>query len=158
MAPKKTKGAPSIFDACEDDDAAQIGLMVAADVALLETRNKDGWTPLLAASYYGSAVAVEKLLSLGACVTAVCNDRDGAAHYASAQGNGDVLKLLAAAKAPLDKEDNDGETPAMVAQNPKIRKLVEKLVEEAQAAAEEDEEGEGEGGDDEGDEEEKPAA
>jgi len=68
-------------------------------------------------------------------------------HYASAQGVPDVLRRLAAAPGVrFDVSDNDGETPADVAQGKKIKALIATLVEEAERAAG------GDHGDDEGDE------
>jgi hypothetical protein len=68
-------------------------------------------------------------------------------HYASAQGVPDVLRRLAAAPGVrFDVSDNDGETPADVAQGKKIKALIATLVEEAERAAG------GDHDDDEGDE------
>ena len=137
-----------LFEAIDGDDDSAVAALLDADPARLEQRNSDGWTPLIAAAYGGSADLVTALLARGASVAAVCKDGDGAVHYAAAQGHAPVLKLLAKAGAKLETADNDGETPADVAQSKKIRTLIEQLVAEADARAgaggDDDEDGAGE--------------
>lgn len=118
--------------AVDEDDGAAVCALLDADPSKLEKANADGWTPLIAASYAGSAEVVGALLRRGANVAAVCRDGDSAVHYASAQGHADVIRALAARGAKLEATDNDGETPCDVAQSKKIRTLLEALIKEAE--------------------------
>ena len=155
MPPKKggkVAGKLAIFKLCDDDDAPALGALLTETPDALESRNSDGWTPLMAAAFAGAEECVALLLRAGANVRAECKDRDTALHYASAQGHMDVVRLLAAAGARLDVEDEDGDTPAKVALNLKTRKLIEQLIVERDAGGGG---GEGEG---EGEEEEEEEA
>ena len=151
MPPKKgcKGGKLAIFKLCDDDDAPALGTLLTETPEALESRNGDGWTPLMAAAFAGAEECAALLLRAGANVRAECKDRDTALHYASAQGHMDVVRLLAAAGARLDVEDEDGDTPAKVALNLKTRKLIEQLIVERDAG--------GGGGAGEGEEEEEEA-
>ena len=122
----------AMFVAVDEDDGAAVCALLDADPSKLEKANADGWTPLIAASYAGSAEVVGALLRRGANVAAVCKDGDSAVHYAAAQGHADVIRALAARGAKLEATDNDGETPCDVAQSKKIRTLLEALIKEAE--------------------------
>ena len=118
---------PPIFDAIEDEDVAAVKPMIAAS---LEQKNKDGFTPLLYASYVGVLEIVDALLEAGANVRATCKDGDTALHYASAQGHLEVIARLGRQKGvALECTDADGETPMDVAANGKVKKLLQKLIE-----------------------------
>lgn len=160
----KSKGGSSkkepVFLAVDAGDASALSSLLSTDVELHTRRNADGWTPLIAASYAGEISCIQILLNAGADVKAVCKDADGCVHYASAQGHAEAITLLAAAGAPLNSTDKDGETPLDVAQNGKIKKLLQKLIEAADAgdsggATAQDGEDDGEG--DGSEEEEAPA-
>ncbi len=59
---------------------------------------------------------LKALLKAGAKVSARDNDGDTPIHYASAQGNVDCMRALAAAPGcDLEATDNDGESPMDVA-------------------------------------------
>lgn len=131
---KASKGGP-IFAAIDEGDASAVSGILAADRAVLSSRNGDGWTPLIAASYAGEAAIVQLAISYGADVSSVCKDKDSAVHYAAAQGHGDIIELLAAAGAPLDAEDDDGETPKDVAKGKKIASLIQRLIDAREAGA-----------------------
>lgn len=151
---KKKGGAAAkmdpIFDAADNGDEAAVKALLKADAALVNSRNGDGWTPLIQASYAGEADICTLLLKAGADVNAQCRDGDTPMHYASAQGHQDVLKVLGKQKGVnLMMQDKDGEDPRDVAQNPKVKKLIEQLV-TAQREAEEADEGEDAGEDGEG--------
>jgi uncharacterized protein len=119
-----------IFIAVDNDDAEEVSILLSETPALLTERNNDGWTPLIAAAFSGSTSCIQKLIESGADVKAVCKDGDSALHYASAQGYGDIISILAKSGASLTLLDNDGESPMDVAANPKLKKLIEKLIKE----------------------------
>jgi ankyrin repeat protein len=133
----------SIFDAIESEDLGEVKPLLTGD---LEVKNKDGFTPLIFASYVGALDIVEALLAAGANPRAACKDGDTALHYAAAQGKLDVIARLGSIKTVnLEATDQDGETPSDVAANAKCKKLLQKLIEERAAAEEEG----GEGGEEE---------
>jgi ankyrin repeat protein len=137
-------GKHPLFEAINAEDLSAVApLLPGAD---LEVKNKDGFTPLILASYVGAQDIVEALLSAGANPRAACKDGDTPLHYACAQGHLSIIALLGKIKGvQLEATDKDGETPADVAANGKCKKLMEKLIEERAAADEE----EGEGGEEE---------
>ena len=125
------KKLDAVFAAIENGDASGLSALLASDSEAHTKRNADGWSPLIAASYAGDMSCIDMLLNAGADVRAVCKDADGCLHYASAQGHLEAITRLASAGCPLNKADNDGETPLDVAQNGKVKKLLEKLIAEA---------------------------
>ena len=145
-----------VFLVIDEGDASVLSSLLSTDPEVHTKRNSDGWTPLIAASYAGDISCIQILLNAGADVKAVCKDADGCVHYAAAQGHADAITLLAAAGAPLSSSDRDGETPLDVAQNGKIKKLLQKLIEAADedAAAQDGDNGGEDGG---SEEEEAPA-
>lgn len=137
-----------VFAACESGDASALSTVLATDPGAITKKNSDGWTPLICAAYNGELGCVEMLLASGADARTACKDGDTAVHYASAQGHADVIAALARVKGvSLTALDNDGESPADVAQNGKIKKLLEKLIAERDEAEDADD-GEGDGDDD----------
>ena len=145
---KKKKGpalAPAFAEA-DEDDAPALGALLAADAALVHSRNKDGWTPLHQAAYAGAGDCVALLLKAGADVKSQCRDGDLPLHYASAQGHVEICSELirVGGASMLATTDNDGETPIDVAQSAKVKRALEAL----QTAAED------EAGDDDADEDE----
>jgi ankyrin repeat protein len=151
----KSKADP-IFAACESGDASALSSLIATDPGSLTKKNSDGWTPLICAAFNGELGCVEMLLASGADARAACKDGDTAVHYASAQGHADVIAALARVKGvSLTALDNDGESPADVAQNGKIKKLLEKLIAERDEADDADDgagDGEGDGEDEDAEE------
>jgi len=70
MPPKgKKTSPPPIFRACEDGDPEAVAEILSATPAALESRNGDGWTPLLCAAFNGELETLELLLSKGADAT-----------------------------------------------------------------------------------------
>lgn len=69
---KKKGAATPIFVACDNGDVATVQDLLAKDAAQLESRNGDGWTPLIQACYAGELEVVEALLAAGANAAAVC--------------------------------------------------------------------------------------
>ena len=135
---------PPIFDAIENEDVAAVKPLIAAS---LEQKNKDGFTPLLYASYVGVLEIVDALLEAGANVRATCKDGDTALHYASAQGHLEVIARLGRQKGvALECTDADGETPMDVAANGKVKKLLQKLIELREEEGDEAEAEDGDGG------------
>mmetsp|Transcript_9143 Transcript_9143/g.30260 ORF Transcript_9143/g.30260 Transcript_9143/m.30260 type:complete len:143 (-) Transcript_9143:125-553(-) len=132
---KKGDGLAKTIHGCANNgDIIGLEEMLEDNPAGLEGLNKDGWTPLMVAAFGGEDEATEFLIKAGSNVKAVCKDKCTALHYASAQGNIDCIRLLAAAGAPLEVADSDGDTPLSVAQDKKTKKLIEELITERENA------------------------
>ena len=130
---KKAPLAPA-FRASQYGDLEALSEALDGDAAALESRNADGWTPLIAAAFHGQLAALELLLGRGADAGAACRDGDTPMHYASAQGHADVLRRLALCeRASFTSADADGETPEDVASSGKIRKLLQQLAADREA-------------------------
>ena len=61
------KGKQPLFAAVDDEDVDALSSLLASG-ASLESRNGDGWTPLIAAAYVGNVELVDVLLRGGADV------------------------------------------------------------------------------------------
>ena len=88
----------NIFKAAANNDTAAIQRALS-DRALLETRDADGRTPLMVATYHHQAAAAQVLISAGANVNAQDNMQDSPFLYAGAEGYADILKMCMAAGA-----------------------------------------------------------
>ncbi|KAL6712856.1 hypothetical protein ACLMJK_009568 [Lecanora helva] len=78
--------------------------------ALIEQREPNGWTPLLAAVCNRQFQAVELLLQKGADVNAVLDSGAGALNLVTKDHDKDVFSLLMAQGIDLNKPDNYGTT------------------------------------------------
>ena len=91
------------------------------------TRNTDGWTALLSASFYKKTDLVHLLLERQAAVN--IQDKQGrtSLHYASAMGAEDIVTMLLEAGANPNLQDKQGRTPLMEAYSKQQAKIAEIL-------------------------------
>lgn len=91
------------------------------------TRNTDGWTALLSASFYKKTDLVHLLLERQAAVN--IQDKQGrtSLHYASAMGAEDIVTMLLEAGANPNLQDKQGRTSLMEAYSKKQAKIAEIL-------------------------------
>lgn len=91
------------------------------------TRNTDGWTALLSASFYKKTDLVQLLLERQAAVN--IQDKQGRTplHYASAMGAEDIVTMLLEAGANPNLQDKQGRTSLMEAYSKKQAKIAEIL-------------------------------
>jgi uncharacterized protein len=123
--PMLTTGATPLLRAAKAGDVDSVKLLLAHH-ALVDLRNVQGHTPLMAAAGSGrgnvptrgrsktetQAVETVRLLKeAGADVNARAVDGDTAVHGAAIHGWNEVIKLLAGYGANLDVADKDGMTP-----------------------------------------------
>mmetsp|Transcript_7922 Transcript_7922/g.13713 ORF Transcript_7922/g.13713 Transcript_7922/m.13713 type:complete len:181 (+) Transcript_7922:151-693(+) len=130
MGKKKGAALPPIFDAADNCDLAKLVECLQEDPKSLESRNKDGWTPLHQAAFSGHVDIIAALLKAGAKINAKCNDGDTPLHYASAQGNLKCIKPLVDGGADLEARDQDGESPMDVAPSMKVKALLRQLADD----------------------------
>lgn len=76
--------------------------------SLINAKNTDGKTPLLAAAEVGNLNACEALINAGADPLVRDNCRKNALHYAIETYSLDILKLFLKFKELIDQTDNDG--------------------------------------------------
>ncbi|GMB00153.1 ankyrin repeat domain-containing protein [Pelosinus sp. IPA-1] len=91
------------------------------------TRNSDGWTALLSASFYKKTDLVHLLLERQAAVN--IQDKQGrtSLHYASAMGAEDIVTMLLEAGANPNLQDKQGRTSLMEAYSKQQAKIAEIL-------------------------------
>ena len=98
--------------ACKSGNAGEVEELLAsgADANVYNARRKLD-APLHCAAYWGHAAVVERLLHLGALVSAPnCVDYT-ALHWASLRGATEVVRVLVAASADVNAVDVEGNTP-----------------------------------------------
>ncbi|PKK41442.1 hypothetical protein CI102_13947, partial [Trichoderma harzianum] len=82
--------------------------------ANIETKDKDGDTPLGIAAYYGQTAAIQLLLDYNADINAKSNDNVGRTplSYAVEKGGKSIVKaLLDSGKVDVNRKDKKGRTP-----------------------------------------------
>ena len=126
-------------------EAARLGDVNAID-RLLAGANvnevKDGWSPLMLASYYCHPAAVRRLLDAGAQPDLAPNTGKPPILLAAESGDADVIAALLAKHAnPRVRSVEDNESPLIVALHNGDRDAVRALVEGGAPLADEDETG-----------------
>jgi len=87
----------------------------AAKYPSLETKDKDGLTPLLMAASKGASAVAEVLLAAGADVTAADDRGRTALHLAAENGHLDMARVLLDHKADVNARDKENRTPTFTA-------------------------------------------
>lgn len=91
----------------------------------VNARDKYGQTALMKASIDGRSAVIEYLLTHGANVDAVDNDRRSALMMAASRSRADAVKaLLEIGKANVQLEDKDGRTAEHYAKSGKVRDML----------------------------------
>lgn len=108
-------------------DTEIVTAFLDAGMNINATRNTDGWTALLSASFYKKADLVQLLLERQAAVN--IQDKQGRTplHYASAMGAEDIVTMLLEAGANPNLQDKQGRTSLMEAYSKKQAKIAEIL-------------------------------
>lgn len=102
------------FEAAMYGDIEKIKAYILIRRINVNTRDMADWTAVMAASQRGHADIVKYLLDNRADVSLTNNSRANALHYAD---NGDIAGMLVAAGAPIDAQNEFGETPLHTACN-----------------------------------------
>lgn len=109
--------AENLLSACEDGNIKKV--MRCADVGVnLETRaDRQKWTPILIASWFGHRDIVEYLAGRGVDLEARDNDGETPIMFASRQGYKGIVKFLVEKGVDLGAKDNNGNTALSIALN-----------------------------------------
>jgi ankyrin repeat protein len=99
------------FRSAYDGDLAKVRLLLNRNPSLVSSRNKESYTALHYAAYYGFMEIAELLLASHADVNAKTQTGDTALHYAATYGYKDITELLLLNKADVNARDHIGRTP-----------------------------------------------
>ncbi len=95
----------------------------------IETRNEDGWTPLMLAAYNGRDVVMYLLIQHGASINAVDYRGNTALHWAAFSGQAGCARLLIGKQADVNLHSNFGWTPLLQATTRRHPEMVQLLLE-----------------------------
>lgn len=109
------KGVTPLMKAAAEGEAGLIAALVTHG-AEIDKKNPEGRTALMAAAQKGQAMIVGALAGHGASLTATDDDGNTVMHYAAGcQENEVMLQFLAGKGNLVNRPNNAGETPAIVA-------------------------------------------
>ncbi len=103
-----------LFESVQTGNSAAVNLFLEAKVDT-EIRNKRGWTPLIAAGFYGHDGILNLLLHRKCDVNAQDMDGNTALHWAAFNGHMPSTTRLIEHHAKIDMQNNSGCTPLMQA-------------------------------------------
>jgi len=95
-----------------DNKAVLLFLNSGVDI---DTRNEQGWTPLMISTFNGREEVAALLIRSGANVHAKDNAGYGPLHWAAFNGYSNVIKLLLAKRARVNERSNHGWSPLLQA-------------------------------------------
>jgi len=93
--------------------------------ANVDSRDRDGWTPLIMASRYEKREVARLLLDHGADVDAQMRGHYTALFWASYNGDFEMVRLLLERGANADVRDANGQTPRQIAVQAGYHRIVE---------------------------------
>lgn len=118
----------TLFNVCNENpiDKSKVEMLLSGG-ADVNAKNRDGWTALMWASWYGHKDVVSLLLANGADVNAKDSNGRTALMWASINGHKDVVSLLIANGADVNAKDKWGQTALMLASYRGHKDIVELL-------------------------------
>ncbi|MHC9543459.1 MAG: ankyrin repeat domain-containing protein [Vulcanimicrobiota bacterium] len=114
VPPRSTRRYKDIFEAIARNDSDGISRFITAGINL-NSKNYDGWTPLLWAADKGNSEAAALLLQHGSEINGRSFRGATPLHWASKKGNTTLMKLLISKGADLHAVDDNGATPLSLA-------------------------------------------
>ncbi|HSG26837.1 MAG TPA: ankyrin repeat domain-containing protein, partial [Candidatus Krumholzibacterium sp.] len=111
VPPAAAQSDHRIFISIRNGDIAAVKDMVGEDPGLVSVTDRNGMTPLLAASYYGKAEVVEYLIGEGSDLDYQRFNGDTAVQFASWFDFLDVVRLLHEAGADIGLKNSNGRRP-----------------------------------------------
>ncbi len=100
----------------------------------LETPNKEGFTPLMAAVFQADQPTVVALIDMGASLVTKNSRGENVLHAAAAGGDAQIVKYLIEKGAPLNEKTTEGKTPLDIA-NVWKKAMAAQAIEEAGGVA-----------------------
>ena len=116
-----------LFESLQTGNSAAVNLFLEAEVST-EIRNKRGWTPSIAAGFYGHDGVLDLLLHRKCDVNAQDMDGNTALHWAAFNGHMPSAILLIEHHAKTDVQNNSGCTPLMQATAHNHLNIVTRLI------------------------------
>jgi hypothetical protein len=125
--PEQEKLTKSLYQAIMARDIDRIKSIISkgADV---NAKDRQGWTSLHTALWYGNNEMVELLISEGADVNARDDSGNTPLHFAAMKGNSDAANLLIEKGANINAKTNAEQTPLMFAADYGHKEIVELLI------------------------------
>jgi ankyrin repeat protein len=123
---ESARGDSGLILALRENAMKTFGLLINSPKIDLEAQSNNGDTALMIASFSGNRAAVAALLDKDAEV-----NKHGwtALHYAAANGDGDIIRLLLEKSAYIDAESPNKTTPVMMAARAGHLDVVKQLME-----------------------------
>lgn len=114
----------SVFEAANVGDTERIILLLNGNGIHVDTRDRDGRTPLMHAVHHNQHVAVELLITRNANVNHTSSIGATALHEAAFHGDGKLVARLIQARADVNRPDQGGRSPLHWAtDNPSVSSL-----------------------------------
>lgn len=116
--------AAKLFDAVKNGDADAVSAILRRKPALIEARDDQGDTPIIAECFWGSIDVVRVLVVHGAAVNAVDNTGTTALMQAATFDKADIVRYLIAHGAKINAKDDFGKTALDNAKDQKLPDMV----------------------------------
>lgn len=118
----------SLFDWVKEGNAAELRKRIeAGECGAIAAKDEAGMALLHWAADRGDAAVVATLLDLGADVNETDGEGQTALHFAASCGHLEVAQLLLDRRADVDVRDSDGLTAAKVADDERVRDLLNQV-------------------------------
>ncbi len=119
-----------LYCAIKKNDSKVVEFLLKKNAALIESKDKDGATPLHLAACYGDENIIKLILSAGIAINSTDNQLSTPLHYAAANNNISGVKILIQEGASVESTDSEGITPLHVASLAGNRETAEYLLDE----------------------------
>ncbi|XP_071094922.1 putative ankyrin repeat protein RF_0381 [Haliotis cracherodii] len=114
---KVDRGSENILHlSCKGGNVEIVDYVLKQNVIDLNSREKEGMTPLLLSAYLGESDAFDLLIGRGADISSVNDFGDNILHFSCRGGNVDIVKyVLKQNVVDIESRDNEGMTPVLLA-------------------------------------------
>lgn len=112
---RDARGNTPLHQAVYNGQGEIVRTLLLSDKSMLDSTNDGGETPLILACMQGNLVMVNLLLGTGADPGKAMLSGNAPIHYAAISGNRFIGEALLKAKAAVDAQNDNGETPLILA-------------------------------------------